>query len=186
MILQKSGLSLIIKLLFTAILLSNLSCAGIKPGSKSKAGKYFETFYIGDGKNQYFIKPIEFEEENHSAKIDFTIRDFEYKEKGGTANFSVFSNSIISKIDSVQINTESDTITIINLQRMFFEKYKSGYQIRNSFVISNSAIDVFFSSEKLQFIVFSDNLKISFPSDKSNSKIRNQIFSDLIELLKYY
>jgi hypothetical protein len=162
------------------------SCSGIKPGSKSKGGKYFEAFYIGEGKNQYFIKPLEFDSEGFVLKIDFTIRDFEYAEIGGVANFSVFTDELINQIDSVRIFNDNSEFNISDINRMFFEKYKSGYQIRSSMTLSAEVIDSFFSSSELKIEIFFKNSKSVFHSNKSLNQVRNVINSDLIQLLKYY
>jgi len=162
------------------------SCSGIKPGSKSKGGKYFEAFYIGEGKNQFFIKPLEFESEGIDMKIDFTIRDFEYAEIGGVANFSVFSDDLLNQIDSVRISNDFKVFNISDINRMFFEKYKKGYQIRSSMILSDDVIDFFFSSTDLQIEIFFKNNKAVFQTNKSLNQVRDAINSDLIQLLKYY
>lgn len=169
------------------ILISFLSsCFGIKPGNSSSSGGDFESFYLGDGKNQYFIKPMEFEPDDFIFNIDFTVRDFEFKSEGASANFSVISEQIINKFDTLKIITSKNKFIISDIQRMFVEKKGDDYHIRSTCKLNSEAFLGFFTEDDLVIELCSgDKILILKPTGKTNS-IRKSINVNLVEILKAY
>lgn len=162
------------------------SCFGIKTGNKSPAGKYFEAFYLGDGKNQYFIKPLELENDDYEFVIDFTFRDFEFKEKGSSINFTIESEELISKVDSIAFESNGEKHAVTNINRMFFEKKSDDYIIRSNAELSAQQVEFFFSSSQLFIVAYSNDKEIRFKSSSGLEKTRKNIYADLIELIKHY
>lgn len=171
-------------LISITVLLS--SCFGMKSGSKSPAGKYYESFFLGEGKNQYFIKAIEFDNDKSTFNIDITIRDFEFKESGGSANFTIIAEELISKIDTLKIISNDFTFKIVDIQRMFFEKKDDEYVIRSTCKLSSDQISAFYASPTLSIEVSYSNSSLKYESSNSINDDRNDIFSDLIQLLYHY
>jgi len=173
--------------IFLIILISFLSsCFGIKPGNSSSSGGDFESFYLGEGKNQYFIKPMEFESDDFIFNIDFTVRDFEFKSDGASANFSVISEQIINKFDTLKIITSKNKFVISDIQKMFVEKKGDDYHIRSTCKFNSDAFLAFFSHDELAVELYSGDKILKFkPTGKTNS-IRKSINVNLVEILNAY
>ncbi|MCW5885602.1 MAG: hypothetical protein KIT33_11590 [Candidatus Kapabacteria bacterium] len=183
----KKGLNSTAKYVAITLLLGVLfSCGSMKPGSTSKAGKYYEDFYIGEGKNQYYIKPLEFKSHNHELKVDFTIRDFEFKEKGASFNFSIYSDEMISRIDSLTIRTISGSHTISKIDRMFFEKKGKGFHIRSTGYGDANQISTFFGTIGVKLNIFHDSKIIEFDETGSTKKARKAINDELMLIIGHY
>ena len=59
----------------TFITFSTYNCGGIKPASTGKISKYVEDFFLGDGKMQYFVKPLDYiSTTEDEATLDATFR----------------------------------------------------------------------------------------------------------------
>ena len=173
--------------IFLIILISFLSsCFGIKPGNSSSSGGDFESFYLGEGKNQYFIKPMEFESDDFIFNIDFTVRDFEFKSDGASANFSVISEQIINKFDTLKIITSKNKFVISDIQKMFVEKKGDDYHIRSTCKFNSDTFLAFFKEDELAVELYSGDkiLKLK-PTGKTNS-LRNSINVNLVEILNAY
>ncbi len=173
-------------LLILILLIPLVSCGGIKSGATGKAGKYHESFYLGEGKNQFFVKALEFENDDTELKIDFTIRDFEFKDSASTANFTLISEYLVPKIDSVCFFFDDKQSIMIHPSRMFFEKKGSDYIIRNTMKLNHTLVEQFFGCDKLSIILKSGDKTFSFVGDNSTRKVRNYIYTDLIEIIKHY
>ncbi|WP_340154293.1 hypothetical protein [uncultured Winogradskyella sp.] len=110
-------------LIFIAfITFSTYNCGGIKPAATGKISKYVEDFFLGDGKMQYFVKPLEYVSttEDESA-LDATFRRADKKNDSVTVNFSVLlnKNNTVNKV--VIKNGESEYVSE-SIQTFFTQK----------------------------------------------------------------
>ncbi|GAB1371933.1 hypothetical protein MASR1M45_19950 [Candidatus Kapaibacterium sp.] len=75
---------------------------------------------------------------------------------------------------------------MIHPSRMFFEKKGSDYIIRNTMKLNHTLVEQFFGCDKLSIILKSGDKTFSFVGDNSTRKVRNYIYTDLIEIIKHY
>jgi hypothetical protein len=109
----------------TFITFSTYNCGGIKPASTGKISKYVEDFFLGDGKMQYFVKPLDYiSTTEDEATLDATFRRSDKKNDSVTVNFSVLlkNNNTVNKV--VIKNGESEYIP--ETVKTFFTQKEDG------------------------------------------------------------
>lgn len=155
----------------------------------------YESFFVGAGENQYFIKPFEMENSDDELLIDFTIRQKQSTEPSTTMNFSLISDIPIVNIDSIQI-AGSKKYTVKEIDRLFFEKQGDSYVVRSTCMPDFNAVVDFFRSDDLTITLFYLDIVKSnkdgskeidvikeFHSNSSDKKLRHKIYDNLIQLL---
>ena len=177
---QKTKLYLTINCIFIASILT--SCFGVSHQTSSGGDKYVETFYLGDGNNQYFIKPMEFESDDESFKINFTIRNSDYHKQGGTANFSLYSDFLVENIDSLIIKVDKELI-VTKIDRMFVEKDGSDFHLRCNFTCNKDFIELFFSTHLKELRLISKGKEFVLIPTSSTRTAINKINEDILPIL---
>ena len=179
-ILSKSfHLSSLIPLLFILI----TSCHSVKPtGGKYNPSDY-ESFFLGEGKTQYFIQPLIFKGEDAKFEIDFTFRDENFENSIAVANFSISSQHSITKIDSLIFNTSDLKIIASDINKIYHQKEGKKQNLRSTSNISGNQLSQIFESKNLQISVYGNNQELKFNPSKKINKKRLRIHSNLIENL---
>ena len=135
-------------------------CAVLSP--KANLKNSFIVFYVDTGVNQYFVKPLKFNtlDKKFVLTIDFTFRDTLKEESFAIVNWSIFSDTAISKIDSIKINSyrlkdcKRMFITAENNGKFMFQiRYTCGLEKKNLLKIfkADTKISVFVSNRHLVF-----------------------------------
>ncbi len=159
---------------FFAVLL--ISCHSIKPKGANRSGKkLFENFYLGEKGTQYFIKPLEFENDSEVLFIDFTVRE---KEKMVSLNFSIVAVSLIKEITLFSIQNSSVKANLVNYKKLYSERKKELFESRFSAEVSIEELKELFNEANWeinvnQFAPF----KASKPTQKSIIQLKDHIFS---------
>jgi hypothetical protein len=175
-LINKIALFLILAFAFTA-------CMGVKPQGTRATSRHFESFYLGEGISQYFIKPMKFTQDKNTLLVDFTIRQDNYLSEGGTMNFSLKTPELFDKVDSLFISTSTAKIYAENLERLFLQKDSKNYHIRTSSSVSKDFITAFFDSEDLLIKVYCSNQSFEFEPNKKNTRNRKGLYDNLIVLI---
>jgi hypothetical protein len=140
------------------------SCMSIRPSATRSGNSSFETFYIGDGATQYYIKPVVFKSQKFDLKIDFTFRCADDLNANATVNFSMVGDSIVKSIDSLIFKCPSADFKTHEIKLIFNEKKKEKFTSRftcsiplsvlNSYTLdsSNSNIEMCLKKEKEIFV----------------------------------
>lgn len=173
--------------LFLFPILFLLSCFGIKPGTMSSSSKNFETFYVGDGTTQYFIKEFKFKEDEGRNEffVDFTFRDKDSINNPAPVimNFSFISTLNVLKIDSLNLSNKNISYNYYKPSQLFKEvlgnKIKSRYTLTSSLPELKKLIE---NDDWLISVYFSDNCTKFKPDGKTKKSI-NDIYSKVFILL---
>jgi len=151
------------------------SCA-LKPGGGSGAASsgtnLFETFYVGDGGTQYYLKPLTFINEN-KEKV-FLDATFKYKKSlDETANvkISVISPKLIKDIEKFTISNSSGEkeISFNNIEFMFNERTKNLFLSRFSMETNLSELKRIYNNP--EWIITIDKLSPFKPKGKAKKSI---------------
>lgn len=169
--------------IFAAILIS--SCAGIKPGSTQSAKNLYTTFFVGDEGLQYFIKPLEFKNENGEEFImDVTFR---YKEEvTGDADFrfTYIGQSMIKKVSQLQFENKTGAWTAEEVELVFVELVNKSYQSRQSAKLSLSDTQALFSSPEWVIKMTAEGGEMhEFRPKRKTQKAINRLYSHIFEML---
>ena len=169
--------------LFTIIIVFLSSCLSVKPGGIKSGSSLFETFYVGEGGTQYFVKPLEFENSEGDAKIiiDFSFRHYEDSRKDTViTNYSLLDDQIIRKVESFKIENTATKSSFRNNSLLFNEKSKEIFKSRFTSHIMLSELKGLFDNEdwKIEIAVAGAKLHY-FPSGKSRKiipELQNELF----------
>lgn len=169
-------------LLLFCVILS--SCASYKPQTTKAKAKLYETFFVGKEGTQYFIKPLNFENnEKENILFDFTFRCRKEIKGDAITNFTFVGNKNIKQVDSLKISTPKESLTIRDINYLFSKKDKTEFSCRFSYNQKLTETVKLFQSDDWQVILFNENESIKFTSQKSTQKkikiLRNEIFSML-------
>jgi hypothetical protein len=113
-------------LIFACILVFP-SCISIKPATSKSGKSSYESFFLENGNEQFYIKPILFKGEHNRLLVDFTLRT---SGDECVANFSISGSEILEKPDSVVISNAQCSIQLTDINRLYTEVNKSCYQTR--------------------------------------------------------
>lgn len=170
---------------FTALF---ISCSSVKQSTSKPTSKHFETFFIGNGTTQYFIRPLTFERkvDKQRLEIDFTFRSNPSvsKEEKVNINFSIYKNTtdrnekffILGKDETDSIKKE---VTIL-----FSEKTKKGYLHRyNTTVLLKDLQEIFKQSNWELILENEDKTKDTYVLSKKSKKQFERLKHELFAIL---
>lgn len=158
------------------------SCSQIKTNAVKSSKTYHEMFYVGTEGTQYFIKPIVLKNKsvNESIIVDFTFRYKNEIKDSAILNYSIKSESISKKIDSLIISNEKNYVKIYMNNLLFNEKQKSIFISRFSTKITVEDLKRLFENNNWEIICWKNNEKKVFKASRKTggviNKINNTIF----------
>ena len=97
--------------------------------SSGKPGKYYENFFVGDGVNQYFVKPLLYKREKQKIKLDFTFRDTSFGHQRVLTNCSFYTSSRNLKVTHLGVRTD-DSIYFKTASHIVIRKEKKQWEYR--------------------------------------------------------
>ncbi len=163
-----------------------MGCISFKPNASKGSKKLYPSFFLGDKGNQYFIKPLAFENTaKEGLKIDFTFRDNSQGTDSikATVNSSIILNELISNVDSLTISSKSYHQSILEHDILFKEREAEQFLIRISGQMAVKGIKQLFEETDWTVKVFSSNKEFIFHSIKKTNKSIPLLYSAIFELL---
>lgn len=156
----------------------------IKPqGAQKTQGKLLETFFVGPGIIQYFVKPLAFSSGGRSLQIDFTVRSESAEDtlpKGKAfVNFTIIEKEHSFEPDSLvleSINPASKTCAIGPMKILFKNQVKGALQFRYSAALANKPVYEFLkTSGSFNLLVYSKGNITRFEPGKKTMKKTGRI-----------
>ncbi|MCB8964875.1 MAG: hypothetical protein H6536_07555 [Bacteroidales bacterium] len=151
----------------------------IKPGSVKSGNYLYETFYVGNGTTQYFIKPLHFKSNSINIDLDFTFRYSNTLNTTVTTNFNIIGTTL-QKIDSLQFISQNSTITLRSIKMLFREKQKNMVISRYTTDINLSELRQVFEGKDQTIISYHNgeqtNLEPTRKTQKSVRKLHQNLF----------
>ena len=165
------------------LLAFTFSCGILSPN----ASRLYESFYTGNSGTQYFIKPLEFSNSNSGKlKLDIVFRFNNTIQESDSAiiNYSIISNELVKKIDSIRFSNGDVSLIASNNERLFMERERTQYRSRFSSSASLVPLVQLFPSNQWKIEVFHDENEMVFtPTNTSARKIESLNFN-LFELIR--
>lgn len=116
-----------ISFFFAILLLFLPSCLSIMPATNSSAKTFYESYFLENGAEQLFIKPLPFNAETDRLFIDFTIRN---NQDSCTANFTVLSPLQIVNPEVVFILNNQFSVQLSGINKLYSDRIKLNYKTR--------------------------------------------------------
>ncbi len=164
-----------IKIQYTALLLIILFLlqgCGIKlKGAKRGDHASVETFLVGNGVIQYFVKPLSFTAPRNTMLIDFTLRGKQDSLYVAKINFTI-GDKATSKIDSYSLVNAGTGEVVTTVRKTSVSKIKTG--IRYFADADNIKLLNLFSSGQIYNVITYNSAgeTVYHPTKKSAKKIR--------------
>lgn len=165
----------------TIVLITNSCALSSFYKTKKTTSSFFVTFFVENGINQYFIKPLNFKSKKELLKIDFTFRDTCQNKTLIIANYSIFSSQLIKNIDSAFFMVNNQKIYFKETEKLFIENKKQ-YQIRQTNKITYKELLQIFNNDSQIHIFYSNNELIFVPTSKTKkikAKAQKIIFENI-------
>ena len=125
--------------------------------------KLFESFYIGNGKTNYFIKSLKFKgSEKSKLFMDFTLNMVKENDNAVTINFSIINKEETITVDSMFINSYNELVILNRLYLLFLEKNKNRVLSRYTSKIDLQEAFNLFKNNKWNVTIYSNGLKYIF------------------------
>ena len=125
--------------------------------------KLFESFYIGNGKTNYFIKSLKFKgSEKSKLFMDFTLNMVKENDNAVTINFSIINKEETITVDSMFINSYNELVILNRLYLLFLEKNKNQVLSRYTSKIDLQEAFNLFKNNKWNVTIYSNGLKYIF------------------------
>ena len=111
--------------------------------------KLFESFYVGNGKTNYFIKSLKFKgPEKSKLFMDLTLNVAKENDNAVIINFSIINIKETITVDSMFINSDTNLVSLNMLHLLFLEKNKNQVLSRYTSKIDlQEALNLFKNSE---------------------------------------
>ncbi|PTX01352.1 hypothetical protein C8P65_12111 [Capnocytophaga leadbetteri] len=178
---------LLLSLLLISLSISLNSCLGVKPATSGGGKKYFESYYVGDEGNQYFIKPLALVSEYEEAKatLDISFRSKESLQGTAQMNFSVYMPEAIHSLKSVYLYVNNTSFELSDVKLLFVEREKNSFQSRFSTTIPAEKLKSIFNTSDWQLVIIKEKGKTyKFDTASSSKKRIEAINSNLFTIFK--
>lgn len=164
--------------LIAAFLLT--SCLSIKPGATKTGKKLWEEFYVSDGVIQYFVKPLTYKSTVGEFKADFTFRT---NSDSVTINYSLIQIVPIIIPEHISFSSKQKNFQIKSAKTLLNEKFKKGYQLRQSGKISMNDFKNLITENTLEAIVRNGTGATIYYPSKKTTKQCNSLNNNLFEII---
>ncbi len=172
-------------LIFILLVLLLGSCMGIKPGSRNSVSKLYESFFAGQEGMQYFIKPLEFRNNNkEKLLVDFTFRYRNEIRDSVIVNVSVVSEKLIRNFHLLEFSSDSNIANSDSLN--FFLSSIKGNQITSRFstkIHLKEIVGLFKNSDWIVKIE-SNTINSEFSPTRATKKNINRLNQNLFILFR--
>lgn len=178
---------LLLSLLLISLSISFNSCLGVKPATSGGGKKYFESYYVGDEGNQYFIKPLALVSEYEEAKatLDISFRSKESLQGTAQMNFSVYMPEAIHSLKSVYLYVNNTSFELSDVKLLFVEREKNSFQSRFSTTIPAEKLKSIFNTSDWQLVIIKEKGKTyKFDTASSSKKRIEAINTNLFTIFK--
>ena len=178
---------LLLSLLLISLSISLNSCLGVKPATSGGGKKYFESYYVGDEGNQYFIKPLvlvsEYKEEK--ATLDISFRSKESLQGTAQVNFSVYMPEAVHSLKDAYLYVNDTSFELSDIKLLFVEKEKNGFQSRFSTTVPAEKLRSIFNTSDWQLVIIKEKGKTyKFDTASSSKKRIEAINTNLFTIFK--
>lgn len=164
-------------IVFCFLIITFSACFSVKQSTSRSGKKFYETFFVGDEGNQYFLKPVFLENNKSKEKIaiDFTFRYKDEVKDSGIINFSVYSPSLYSVIDSINFKNEIILIKSNKVTTLYKEKNNKGFHTRLTTKIPMMELNKIFSNNNWELNIYNKSTggATFIPTKKSKKIIKN-------------
>lgn len=163
-------------LLFIIISFFFFSCISLKSSKSSIGKKNYESFYVGEDGNQFFIKPVYFKnsQSNELILVDFTFRFKNEIKDSAVINFSIIGPNIYKNIERLLLSNTVMSIKTSTVNCLFHEKKGGDYISRFTAKVPLSELKEVYNDNEWIFDVTSKQIEVKFiPTNKTKKAIKN-------------
>ena len=144
--------------------------------------RLFQSFYMGNGITQYFIKELTFNNDNNSLLLDITVQMKKEDSNNAIVNFTLQGKENINQVDSAIIVQQGKKLILTNIVPLFNEKIKNNFKSRYTSNINANDLFIFFQDPLWSIHITSRGKKYVYTTPKKTIKSIQYIHSNVFEI----
>lgn len=155
------------------------SCGGLKvTGNGGKITEYAESYFKGEGKMLFYIKPIEFNTaDGEELSADYTYIKGDTVKKDVIINLSIYGEPPFTVADSITVFYGNGLRHTDNtVKHLFNENFKRHKFTRQSIDMPGDKLADYFQSNEAGFIVYTKGKAVEYKSGKQWRKSHTKIY----------
>ncbi len=154
------------------------SCGLKVTGSGGKISKYAESYFKGEGKMLFYIKPIEYKTaDGDKLTADFTYTKGDSTKKDVVINVSIYGEPPFSVADSITVlYANGNRYTDVSVKHMFNENFKKHKFTRQGIDMPGERLADYFQSNEAGFIVYTKGKAVEYKGGKQWRKSHTKIY----------
>lgn len=155
------------------------SCGGLRvTGNGGKITEYAESYFKGEGKMLFYIKPIDFKTaDGDKLTADYTYIKGDTVKKDVVINLSIYGEPPFSVADSVTVvYSNGITFTDNSIKHLFNENFKRHKFTRQSIDMPGDRLADYFQSNEVSFIVYTKGKAVEYKGAKQWRKSHTKIY----------
>ncbi len=143
------------------------------------------TFFVGEEGTQYFIKPLEFTNDNGDEMyMDITFRYKDEIKDTAVINFTIQTSDLIKKLNTVTVSSDKVIYTTNNILLLFAEKEDEEFRSRFSIKVPMKELDKLIKNSKWVFeLNHNSDMLIYYPTTGTENALKI-INNDLFVLFR--
>lgn len=165
--------SFIILLVIASLL---YGCGLRTSGSGGRIKKYAESYYRGDGKTLFFIKPITFKGDKNKLKADFTFNKGDSTKEYVIVNIDIYGTPPFNLSDSISFFFGENSFTDDGIKLIFNENLSRKPFSRQSTKLPVEDFKAFIKADEVTIATYDNGKKDSYSSGKRWDKIHDQLY----------
>lgn len=173
-----SAKKMIKKISVVGIALLFLSSCMMKPmGGGGRISKYAQSYFKGEGKTLYYIKPVPLKHNKELLEADFTFNKGDTAIKSVFINLSMHGNPPFSKADSAQISFGTNAYTAKNVKLIYNENVKRKKYSRQSIDMPNEYFELLLKEKTFYITLYTNAQAKKYSSGKQWRKTHEKLYA---------
>lgn len=156
------------------------AACGIKAGGGGRISKYAQSYFKGEGKILYYVKPVGFTHNKENLDADFTFNKGDTSIKDVLINLSIYGNPPFTKADSVRIGFGNNSHTDATVKLIYNENMRRKKFSRQSIDLPAQYFESLLKAEPITITLFYGATEKQYISGKqwrkSHQMLYNMIF----------
>lgn len=145
-------------------------------GSGGKIKKYAESYYKGEGKILFFVKPLTFTDNKEKLSADFTFNKGDTTKQFVVVNMNVYGTPPFTLPDSVSFFFGENSYTDNSIRLLFNENLKRHPYSRQSAQLPVENFEALLTANEVTIALYYNGTKKNYISGKTWSKIHTKLY----------
>lgn len=154
-------------------------------GGSNSLDKMVQTFYVGDAGTQYYVRPIQLStEKDENMLMDITFRYKDEIKDSATINFTLISEELFKKIESIQINNSSHNFVSKELTLLYAEREGDNFKARFSYQCPMTNLDTLIRNPNWVVTIMNNSKEYQYLASSEAKTVLKTLDDDLFVIFR--